>query len=132
MRLQRYGSRGESLAWRGCWVRITIVRSMMVGLWVYSGAVAFTYLQQTLGLINRLAPQDYHRFHSPVRGKVGKMTMIDGEYYTVNPQAIRTMLDVYGENVRKVVPVESEEFGTVMTVWVGAMSEHISLPKDQS
>lgn len=51
------------------------------------------------------------------------MTMIDGEYYTVNPQAIRTALDVYGENVRKVVPVESEEFGTVMTVWVGAMSE---------
>jgi phosphatidylserine decarboxylase len=51
------------------------------------------------------------------------MTLIDGEYYTVNPQAIRTHLDVYGENVRKVVPVISEEFGTVMTVWVGAMSE---------
>ena len=50
------------------------------------------------------------------------MTLIDGEYYTVNPQAIRTMLDVYGENVRKVVPVHSEEFGIVMTVWVGAMS----------
>lgn len=48
--------------------------------------------------------------------------MIDGEYYTVNPQAIRTMLDVYGENVRKICPIESEEFGTVMTVWVGAMS----------
>lgn len=73
--------------------------------------------------IFRLAPQDYHRFHSPVRGRIGKMTMIDGEYYTVNPQAIRTALDVYGENVRKIVPIESEEFGTVMTVWVGAMSE---------
>lgn len=69
-----------------------------------------------------LAPQDYHRFHSPVKGKIGKMTLIDGEHYTVNPQAIRTTLDVYGENVRKVVPVESEEFGTVMTVWIGAMS----------
>jgi phosphatidylserine decarboxylase len=80
-----------------------------------------------LWLTLRLAPQDYHRFHSPVKGKVGKMTMIDGEYYTVNPQAIRTMLDVYGENVRKVVPVESVEFGTVMTVWVGAMSEYIHL-----
>jgi hypothetical protein len=51
------------------------------------------------------------------------MTLIDGEYYTVNPQAIRTTLDVYGENVRKVVPIHSEEFGMVMTVWVGAMSE---------
>ncbi|KAL1405276.1 phosphatidylserine decarboxylase [Vanrija albida] len=71
--------------------------------------------------IFRLAPQDYHRFHSPVRGRIGKMTDIDGEYYTVNPQAIRTALDVYGENVRKVVPIISEEFGTVMTIWVGAM-----------
>jgi len=51
------------------------------------------------------------------------MTLIDGEYYTVNPQAIRTSLDVYGENVRKIVPIETEDFGTVMTVWVGAMSE---------
>ena len=49
------------------------------------------------------------------------MTLIDGEYYTVNPQAIRTSLDVYGENVRKVVPIQSDEFGLVMTVWVGAM-----------
>ena len=72
---------------------------------------------------NRLAPQDYHRFHSPVKGRVGKMTLIDGEYYTVNPQAIRTSLDVYGENVRKIVPIETEDFGLVMTVWIGAMSE---------
>ena len=32
----------------------------------------------------RLAPQDYHRFHTPVDGKIGKMTYISGEYYTVN------------------------------------------------
>lgn len=65
---------------------------------------------------------DYHRFHSPVDGVIGKSTFIDGQYYTVNPQAIRTTLDVYGENVRKIVPIESPQFGTVMTVWVGAMS----------
>lgn len=35
----------------------------------------------------RLAPQDYHRFHSPVDGKIGKMTYISGEYYTVNVSA---------------------------------------------
>lgn len=34
--------------------------------------------------IFRLAPQDYHRFHSPVDGVIGKMTDIAGEYYTVN------------------------------------------------
>lgn len=37
--------------------------------------------------IFRLAPQDYHRFHSPVDGKIGKMTCIPGEYYTVNVSA---------------------------------------------
>lgn len=34
--------------------------------------------------IFRLAPQDYHRFHSPVDGVIGPMTHISGEYYTVN------------------------------------------------
>ncbi|PPQ93553.1 hypothetical protein CVT25_005520, partial [Psilocybe cyanescens] len=71
--------------------------------------------------IFRLAPQDYHRFHSPVDGKVGAMMDIEGEYYTVNPQAIRSALDVYGENARKIVPIDSPQFGRVFAVCVGAM-----------
>ena len=69
----------------------------------------------------RLAPQDYHRFHIPVDGIVGKAKTIEGEYYTVNPMAIRSALDVYGENVRVLVPIDSEEHGRVMVVCVGAM-----------
>lgn len=34
--------------------------------------------------IFRLAPQDYHRFHVPVDGVIGRMVDIAGEYYTVN------------------------------------------------
>lgn len=71
--------------------------------------------------IFRLAPQDYHRFHSPVDGIVKEPKLIEGEYYTVNPMAIRSALDVYGENVRVLVPIETEDFGTVMVVCVGAM-----------
>jgi len=71
--------------------------------------------------IFRLAPQDYHRFHSPVDGTIGRMTYISGEYYTVNPQAIRSSLDVYGENARKIVPIDSPQFGRVFAVCVGAM-----------
>jgi phosphatidylserine decarboxylase len=87
--------------------------------------------------IFRLAPQDYHRFHCPVDGVIGAMSYIAGEYHTVNvsalssieyftfisvlqPQAIRTGLDVYGENARKVVPIDSPQFGKVMAVCVGA------------
>jgi phosphatidylserine decarboxylase len=71
--------------------------------------------------IFRLAPQDYHRFHIPVDGVMGKPKLIAGEYYTVNPMAIRSALDVYGENVRVVVPIDSEVHGRVMCVCVGAM-----------
>ncbi|QBM85447.1 phosphatidylserine decarboxylase [Metschnikowia aff. pulcherrima] len=71
--------------------------------------------------IFRLAPQDYHRFHSPVSGIIGPIKYIEGEYYTVNPMAIRSDLDVYGENVRVVVPIQTSAFGTVVLVAVGAM-----------
>ncbi|KAK5987433.1 Phosphatidylserine decarboxylase proenzyme 3 [Cladobotryum mycophilum] len=69
----------------------------------------------------RLAPQDYHRFHIPVDGVMGKPITISGEYYTVNPMAIRSALDVYGENVRVLVPIDSEVHGRVMVICVGAM-----------
>lgn len=78
------------------------------------------YENGALGIF-RLAPQDYHRFHIPVDGVLGKAVTISGEYYTVNPMAIRSALDVYGENVRVVVPIESDEHGRVMMVLVGAM-----------
>ncbi|KAG6359514.1 hypothetical protein INS49_013035 [Diaporthe citri] len=71
--------------------------------------------------IFRLAPQDYHRFHIPVDGIMGKPKLIEGEYYTVNPMAIRSALDVYGENVRVIVPIDSEKHGRVMVICVGAM-----------
>lgn len=37
------------------------------------------------------------------------------------PQAIRTALDVYGENARKIVPIHSPQFEQVMAVCIGAM-----------
>ncbi|POR38412.1 Phosphatidylserine decarboxylase proenzyme 2 [Tolypocladium paradoxum] len=81
---------------------------------------AARYDNGALGIF-RLAPQDYHRFHIPVDGIMGKPVTIAGEYYTVNPMAIRSALDVYGENVRVVVPIESEVHGRVMVICVGAM-----------
>jgi len=32
--------------------------------------------------IFRLAPADYHRFHSPIDGEVGEIVHIPGQYYT--------------------------------------------------
>ncbi|KAI9786990.1 MAG: hypothetical protein M1816_007741 [Peltula sp. TS41687] len=78
------------------------------------------YVNGTLGIF-RLAPQDYHRFHIPVDGVLDAPKTIAGEYFTVNPMAIRSALDVYGENVRVIVPIDSVAHGRVMVVCVGAM-----------
>ncbi|KAF9949725.1 hypothetical protein BGZ72_008530 [Mortierella alpina] len=71
--------------------------------------------------IFRLAPQDYHRFHIPVRGVLSEPKSIHGEYFTVNPMSIRSHLDVYGENKRVISAIESKEFGTVAYCAIGAM-----------
>lgn len=78
------------------------------------------YTNGALGIF-RLAPQDYHRFHIPVDGIMGEPKLIEGEYYTVNPMAIRSALDVYGENIRTIVPIDSVAHGRVMVICVGAM-----------
>lgn len=78
------------------------------------------YTNGALGIF-RLAPQDYHRFHIPVDGVMDTPKLIEGEYYTVNPMAIRSALDVYGENIRVLVPIDSVAHGRVMVICVGAM-----------
>lgn len=61
------------------------------------------------------------RYHIPVKGVLSEPKLISGEYYTVNPMAIRSQLDVYGENKRVVSTIQSREFGTVSYVAIGAM-----------
>ncbi|KAL1924727.1 uncharacterized protein VTP21DRAFT_4381 [Calcarisporiella thermophila] len=72
-------------------------------------------------VIFRLAPQDYHRFHSPVDGTISSFRRIEGNYYTVNPMAIRSTLDVYGENTRAIGTIDSPTFGKVAMACIGAM-----------
>jgi len=71
--------------------------------------------------IFRLAPQDYHRFHSPVDGTILNNTDIAGTYYTVNPMVVRTDLDVFTENRRIVSMIQSPTFGMVAFVQIGAL-----------
>ena len=70
--------------------------------------------------IFRLAPQDYHRWHWPVSGKVQARTPLDGEYNTVNPLAVRKDVDVFTGNKRVVCPIDTQQFGLVLLVAIGA------------
>ena len=75
-------------------------------------------------LIARLAPQDYHRWHSPITGTIKTITEVPGAYYTVNPQAINEpgTLDVFCENRRSVMTLIHTATGRpCVVVAVGAM-----------
>jgi len=71
-------------------------------------------------VIARLAPQDYHRWHHPVDGISQLRTMIDGEYNTVSPIAVRKNVNVYTDNHRCVCPIQTKEFGLVILVAIAA------------
>ncbi|WVN88892.1 phosphatidylserine decarboxylase [Cryptococcus depauperatus CBS 7841] len=76
--------------------------------------------------ISRLAPQDYHRFHAPVEGTVVSVKDIEGELYTVNPQAINEDLNVFTLNKRSVMLIHANlghgrEAVPIAFVAVGAM-----------
>ncbi|KAJ2958749.1 hypothetical protein NQZ79_g5719 [Umbelopsis isabellina] len=94
--------------------------SFSVGKLLGDEELGKSYVGGSLAIF-RLAPQDYHRFHSPVDGVVSEVKHIPGQYYTVNPMAIRTTLDVYGENTRSVLSIDSPTFGKVAVACIGAM-----------
>ena len=71
--------------------------------------------------IFRLAPQDYHRYHSPVAGRVVSITDVPGHLLTVNPIAVNCVYaDVFTVNKRAVMVIDTPNFGQVAFVAVGA------------
>lgn len=68
----------------------------------------------------RLSPQDYHRYHSPVTGKIKLFRSMPGDYYEVDPVAITSKVDIVTRNARDYVVIETKEFGDVLFVAIGA------------
>ena len=71
-------------------------------------------------LIARLCPVDYHRFHFPCDGVARKPHLINGPLYSVNPIALKKRIQILSENKRVITEIDSERFGTVLYVEVGA------------
>ncbi len=71
-------------------------------------------------VIARLCPTDYHRFHFPCSGICDAARPIDGSLFSVNPIALRKRLGILAENKRMVTEIETEKFGTMLFVEVGA------------
>jgi len=69
----------------------------------------------------RLAPSDYHRFCYIDNGSHGPATHITGRFHSVSPLALRHDLKILQGNDREYMVLETENFGRVIHIDIGAM-----------
>ncbi len=71
-------------------------------------------------LVFRLAPADYHRFHFPADGVAGPARRLPGRLESVHPIALGAGARSF-ENQREITLIETDRFGTLAMVEVGAL-----------
>lgn len=71
-------------------------------------------------LVYRLSVDNYHRYCYPDNGHEVSHRFIPGVLHTVNPIALEKH-DVYGKNCRELTVLDTENFGRVAYIEVGAM-----------
>lgn len=84
-----------------------------------STADAHRYGEGSMAIV-RLCPSDYHRFHFPCDGVPTKARLINGPLYSVNPIALRKRLSILAENKRMITEIDTEAFGTMLYIEIGA------------
>lgn len=67
-----------------------------------------------------LSPSMYHRVHSPVSGRIRCWRYLPGRLYPVNALAVRLVDELFVVNERVAVVIDSDGFGLVALVMVGA------------
>jgi len=73
-------------------------------------------------LVSRLYLGDYHHFHFPDAGVAGTPVSIPGKYFAVSPYAQQKFVPFYSENHRMVTLFDSDHFGRVAMIEVGAFT----------
>ncbi|MBO5869647.1 MAG: phosphatidylserine decarboxylase [Clostridia bacterium] len=71
-------------------------------------------------LVYRLTVDNYHRYCYPDGGVEHSYRFIPGVYHTVNPIATEK-IDVYGKNCRELTLLDTDNFGRIAYIEVGAM-----------
>jgi phosphatidylserine decarboxylase len=72
-------------------------------------------------IIIRLCPIDYHHFHYPDDGIMIKTWRVQGAYHSVNVLALKNQQDVFLQNERQITIMETQNFGKIAYIEVGAM-----------
>ena len=73
-------------------------------------------------ILARLSPVDYHHLHFSDNGKVIDEARIGHRLWTVNPTALRNQPDILFRNERHIQLLQTEHFGLLGFVEVGALS----------
>lgn len=73
------------------------------------------------GLVLRLAPYDYHRFHFPASGVAGVTRTLAGPLHSVHPLALARVPGVLEANLRTLTLMDTPGFGRLALVEVGAL-----------
>ncbi len=112
---------GKIQAWGNIEYQTFIVKGYRMNLhdFLQNDSLAQVYAAGSLILL-RLSPADYHRFHFPVSGRLSPVVKIKGEYYSVNPIALRQDIRIFCENKRKYQIISSKKFGPVLMSEIGA------------
>lgn len=71
-------------------------------------------------LVVRLAPVDYHRYHFPASGDVGKTIVLPGHFYSVSPIALKRNWEIFWRNQRSICFQKTKEFGTILISEIAA------------
>lgn len=71
-------------------------------------------------VLSRLCPVDYHRFHFTAAGVPSETKLLNGPLYSVNPIALKQRLAYLWENRRWLTVLETEKFGRVLLLEIGA------------
>lgn len=88
---------------------LELVDSAAAAEWFADGSYATIYM----------GTRDYHRVHSPVSGRVERLSYIPGRLFPTNPAAARTVDDLFAVNERLVTYLQTERFGRVGVVKIG-------------
>lgn len=73
-------------------------------------------------IISRLCLTDYHHFHFPDSGIPARATPLMGRYHAGGPYGLRRLIPFYSENFRMVTLFESDHFGQIGMVEIGALT----------
>ena len=71
-------------------------------------------------IIYRLSPSDYHRYIFCDNGTQKHIRKINGKLHTVNP-IVYDKYKVFTENYREITELDTENFGKILQVEVGAL-----------